>query len=163
LTQAARKAAGELQAAQAALSTIKPPPSATPLADRLGLPPWLLDLLHSAFGSVAANGLAFLLIAYGAHRARPVIEIVEPAGEAEPTPQEPRRPPRKAMKRLPSVAKDHATRFGMSRLCPGDGPTALSCIRLAYRDWAAAEEGGPRPDAEIAPALAEMFARPESR
>jgi hypothetical protein len=47
----------------------------------------------------------------------------------------------------------------MARLCPGDGATALSRIRLAYRDWATGEEGGPLPDAEIAPALAEMFAK----
>jgi hypothetical protein len=160
LTQAARKAEGELQAAQAALSAIKPPPSATPLADRLGLPPWLLDLFHSALGSVAANGLAFLLIAFGAHRARPVVEIIEPVREAAPTPQEPhRKTQRKVAKRLPSPAKDHAARFGMARLRPADGATPLSRIRLAYRDWATAEEGGPLPDAEIAPALAEMFAK----
>jgi hypothetical protein len=73
LIAAARKSDTDLQAAQAALSSIKPPPSATPLADRLGLPPWMLDLFHLAMGSVAANGLAFLLIAFGAHRARPVV------------------------------------------------------------------------------------------
>ena len=47
----------------------------------------------------------------------------------------------------------------MARLCPGDGATELGRIRLAYRDWATSEEGGPLPDAEIAPALAEMFAK----
>jgi hypothetical protein len=30
----------------------------SPLADRLGWPAWLLDLLQSALGSIAANGLA---------------------------------------------------------------------------------------------------------
>ena len=156
LTQAARKAEGELQAAQAALSTIKPPPSATPLADRLGLPPWTLDLFHSALGSIAANGLAFLLIAFGAHRPAPVIQIIEPAAERQPAP---RKLPRRNAKRLPSAAKDHAARFGVARLRPGDGATELGHIRLAYRAWAAEEEGGPLPDSEIAPALAEMFAR----
>ena len=48
LAQGVRKAEGEFQAATAALGTIKPPPSATPLADRLGWAPWVLDLLHSA-------------------------------------------------------------------------------------------------------------------
>jgi hypothetical protein len=159
LKAAARKAEGELQTAQAALSAIKPPPSATPLADRLGLAPWILDLLHSALGSVAANGLAFLLIAFGAHRARPVVEIVEPVTQSEPTVREPRRVSRRPSKRLPNVAKDHARRFRIARLCPSDGATELRRIRLAYRAWAADKEGGPLPDSEIAPALAEMFAR----
>ena len=155
LTKAAREAEGRLQAAQAALSTIKPPPSATPLADRLGAPAWALDLLHSALGSLAANGLAFLLIAFGAHRARPVVEILEATPRpVDLSPAEPSRAPRRTTKRLPSPAKDHATRFGTARLCPAGGATALSHIRLAYRDWAAAEEGGPLPDTEIAPALA---------
>jgi hypothetical protein len=160
LAEAARKAESTLLAAEAALAGIKPPPSATPLADRLGFAPWLLDLLHSALGSIAANGLAFLLIAFGAQRPRPVVEIVEPAPRLEPMPPQPSRPPaRKVTKRLPSPAKDHAARFGMERLCPGDGATALNRIRLAYREWAAGEEGGPLPDTAIAPALAEMFAR----
>jgi hypothetical protein len=159
LKAGAASANAELKAAETALAGIAPPPSATPLADRLGLPPWFLDLFHSALGSIAANGLAFLLIAFGAHRTRPVVEIVQSAPEPEPAPQETRRPARKATRRLPSPAKDHATRFGMARLCPGDGATDLRQIRLAYRTWATGEEGGPLPDAEIAPALAEMFAK----
>ena len=141
-----------------ALDAIKPPPSATPLADRLGLPPWLLDLFQSALGSIAANGLAFLLIAFGAHRARPVVEIVAAMPDQEPASQAQSRASRNASNALSIPAKDHATRFGIARLCPGNGATALSRIRLGYRDWAAEEKGGPLPDAEIAPALAEMFA-----
>jgi hypothetical protein len=161
LTEAANKAEGELRAAEAALAAIKLPPSATPLADRLGLAPWIIDLFHSALGSVAANGLAFLLIAFGAHRPAPVIEIVEPPAEPAQSPREPRRAaPRKAtVKRLRSAAKDHATRFGLARLDAGDGATELSRIRRAYMEWADAEVGGPLPDTEIAPALAQMFAK----
>jgi hypothetical protein len=160
LTEAARKAEGEVRAAQALLSTLKTSPSATPLADRLGVPAWAIDLLHSGLGSLAANGLAFLLIAFGAHRPALVLQIIEPQTEPEPTTRRrPSRSARKPAKHLTSPARDHATRFGVDRLCAGDGATELGRIRLAYRDWAAAEEGGPLPDAEIAPALAEMFAR----
>ena len=49
-------------------SKIKPPPSATGLADRLGLQPWALDILVASFGSTAANGLGCLLLVFGAHR-----------------------------------------------------------------------------------------------
>jgi hypothetical protein len=51
-------AEGELTAARRTLAALSAPPSPTPLADRLGMPAWLLDLVHSALGSLAANGLA---------------------------------------------------------------------------------------------------------
>ncbi len=156
LAQAVRKTEAGLQSAQSAMKTAKMPPSPTPLADRLGLPAWLLDLLHSALGSIAANGLAFLLIAFGAHRPAPVVQIIEPA-EPQPVP-EPKRLARKKIKDLPT-AKDHAARFGAARLSAGDGATELSHIRLEYRKWAVREKDGPLPDAEIAPALAELFAK----
>lgn len=46
-----------------------PDPSGTgsPLADRLGWQPWAIDLLVAGLLSVAANGLATFLIAYGSH------------------------------------------------------------------------------------------------
>ncbi len=47
------------------------PASATPLADRLGLPAWALDLIMAGLLSVGANGLAGTLIAYGAHISAP--------------------------------------------------------------------------------------------
>lgn len=43
------------------------PPSATPLADRLGWPAWVIDVGMAALLSVGANGLAGVLIGYGAH------------------------------------------------------------------------------------------------
>ncbi len=46
--------------------------SATPLADRLGIDPWRLDVAMAALLSLGANGLACVLIAFGAHApARP--------------------------------------------------------------------------------------------
>lgn len=43
------------------------PASATPLADRLGVPAWTLDLAIAALLSIGANGLAGALIAIGAN------------------------------------------------------------------------------------------------
>jgi len=43
------------------------PASSTPLADRLGWPAWVLDLIMAGLLSIGANGLAGTLIAFGAH------------------------------------------------------------------------------------------------
>lgn len=61
-------AEGELTAARRALAALSAPPSPTPLADRLGVAAWLVDLVHSALGSLAANGLACGLLVFGAHQ-----------------------------------------------------------------------------------------------
>jgi hypothetical protein len=83
----------DLAEAQTALAGLQVPPSATPLADRLGLPAWLVDLIYSALGSMAANGLACGLIAFAAyHRPR---ETKEPAS-AEPAPLQATPPPEPA-------------------------------------------------------------------
>ena len=63
-------AENELVEARTALAEAKEPPSATPLADRLGLPAWILDLLTAGLGSMAANGLGCGLIAFAAHGRR---------------------------------------------------------------------------------------------
>ena len=158
LTQATRKAEGEMQAAQAALTAIdaaarrrrrwltgsgcRRGPRPIPLrarqrcCQRAGVPP---HRLRRAPG-------------------RPVVVIVEQMVDARAGPLAAKQAARKATKRLRSAARDHARRFGMARLCPSDGAMTLSRIRLAYQDWADAEEGGPLPDAAIAPALAQMFA-----
>jgi|GEM_PF-4927008 len=58
--------AGEIEAARRARDAAPPSRSATPLADRLRLAPWTLDLLVAALLSLGANGLAAVLIAWGA-------------------------------------------------------------------------------------------------
>jgi hypothetical protein len=95
------------------------PASATPLADRLGLPAWLLDLLTAALGSVAANGSAVGLIAFAAHhRQRNDIEIAEIVDE-----------PRCVLR-----PTEHAAQFAVEALRKGG---RLEIIRLhgAYRIW----------------------------
>lgn len=56
----------EIEAARLALSAAPAKRSATPLADRLGVASWALDLLAAALLSLGANGLAAVLIAWGA-------------------------------------------------------------------------------------------------
>ena len=72
-----RDAQTRVATAKADLEALKPPASATPLADRLGWPAWLLDLLQSALGSIAANGLACFLMVFGAHRPKKQAERTE--------------------------------------------------------------------------------------
>jgi hypothetical protein len=70
--EAARSAAqAELDAARADLGHQPIPASASPLADRLGVPAWVLDLLLAGLGSVGCNGLAACLLAFAAHAPRP--------------------------------------------------------------------------------------------
>ena len=54
-----------IEAAKADLAANPLPASATPLADRLGWAPWVLDLAMAALLSIGANGLAGVLIALG--------------------------------------------------------------------------------------------------
>lgn len=58
--------AAAILAAKAELAANPLPASATPLADRLGWQPWVLDLAMAALLSIGANGLAGVLIAFGA-------------------------------------------------------------------------------------------------
>ncbi len=55
--------------AQRALAALPPGRSGTPLADRLGVAPWVVDLVTAALGAIGANGLAACLIVFGAHAA----------------------------------------------------------------------------------------------
>ncbi len=72
VTAAAQEAqqlhAKAIEAAKAEVAANPLPASATPLADRLGWAPWVLDLIMAGLLSIGANGLAGTLIAFGAHR-----------------------------------------------------------------------------------------------
>lgn len=81
----------EIDAAQAEVEANPLPASATPLADRIGIPAWALDLIMAGLLSVGANGLAGTLIAFGAHGTKPAMEL-KPGSTAVPESSEP--PPR---------------------------------------------------------------------
>src|SRR5262245_47778787 len=159
-------AEGELAAAQKALAALSAPPSPTPLADRLGVAGWLLDLVHSALGSLAANGLACGLLAFGAHQPskRRVGRAENTCRETAPEPLVLERPvgaesPAELTVRKRVVSKKkHATQFAMERLYPAEaGGSELSTIHQAYRDWCGAKDIDPLPAGQIGLLLAEMF------
>jgi hypothetical protein len=91
--------------ARAALAKTPLPGSATPLADRLGVQPWTLDLLYVGFRGFAVAAGAAIVLAYGAHgRRRPAETVLV---EVE------RRPPSKAIpekKRLQPQERPEAER-----------------------------------------------------
>lgn len=66
-TEAQALHAAAVEAAKADVDGNPVPASATALADRLGWAPWALDLVIASLLSIGANGLASVLIAYGAH------------------------------------------------------------------------------------------------
>lgn len=67
LEQAKTDATKEVEEARKALGALPAAPVAAPLADRLGIDGTTLDLVVAVLGSLAANGLGAVLIAYGAH------------------------------------------------------------------------------------------------
>jgi hypothetical protein len=77
--EAARKAVQvEVAAARADLQLNPLPPSASPLADRMGVPAWSLDLVIAGLGSIGCNGLAACLIAFAAHGPRSATNLGAP-------------------------------------------------------------------------------------
>jgi hypothetical protein len=144
---------GKLQQARADLAGLPPLPSASPLADRLGVSGWSLDLLHAALASLAANGLAAFLLAFAAHgwrhQAGPVIDI---------TPAPVTKVPAEAEAVAARDAAAEADHFARSTLRPAaKGRVRLAEIPGAYRAWCAERGLDPLPDGVIGPALATLF------
>ena len=155
-------AEGRVKQARSDLALLPLPPSASPLADRLGIEPWKLDIAAAALASLAANGLAAFLLAFAAHgRARRpvVIDATSPfvvdattapavaaALIAEATPAATRAP------------KDEADLFARTTFRPHrTGRVSLAEIRAAYRAWCGKHGLDPLPDSEIGPALSALF------
>lgn len=125
---AALKAAAEaeLKAARTALLHLKAPPSATPLADRIKVPAWLLDIIAAALGSMAANGLACGLIAYSAHRG-PTKGAPKPEPKAQPKPKRPRKDKAKQAPKPAPVPAKRASRPSLKLVtAPATKPAAAN-------------------------------------
>ncbi len=142
----------ELDAARAGLAAMTPPASATPLADRIGISAWLLDLIAAALGSLAANGLGCGLVAFAGHAPRKnaiAPDVVAPAPLEVVTP----------VVHAPAVS-DHMRRFAFDRLWPAEQPDAgadIPAIRSAYKRWCAAT-GNPSLSGEaLGQAMADLF------
>jgi hypothetical protein len=155
LEDAKTNAERELNAAGVALNSLAPPRSATPLADRLHIAGWKLDLLTAALRSIAANGLGAALIAFGAngksevHRPRTARTTPSRVADAEPV-----RTP------LPApTARDHAVRFSRDVLTPADADTRVADLQPAYLDWCQCTNRVPFPTREIGLELADLFKR----
>jgi hypothetical protein len=154
----------ELTAARATLAALKPPASPTPLADRLGVSAWLLDLVHSALGSLAANGLACGLLVFGAHQphkngdGRPQVVDTLPAQPLVVEEPAPIAQPDVAIHKRVISKQKHAAQFAVERLHPTEeGGSELTTIHRDYRDWCATKGIEPLPAAQIGLLLAELF------
>jgi hypothetical protein len=155
-------AADALSKATEVLARMKPPESPTPLADRLGMPPWLYDLIMAGLGSVGLNGLGCGLLIFGAHGAHQhaaagVAEGVQkPADAPRRQKLDTRRSSSKAKTNRNPVA-EHAARFAVERLKPDqDGAAYLDHIRQDYRAWSPTQPFQ-LSDEEIGAELAGLF------
>lgn len=164
----------EVAEARTALAAARPTVSATPLADRLGVAGWALDLSVAALASLAANGLGAFLLAFAAHsRHAPApapapravqtastskVEIApitienEPASDFDVSPIPPKAGPRD-----PAAEADT---FARATFKPSPGARVrLVDLRAAYRSWCCDAGIEPLPDREIGAALSELFGR----
>jgi hypothetical protein len=172
LEQAVTDAKGELAA-------FKAPPSPSPLADRIGWPAWVLDLVMAGLGSLSANGLACLMMVFGSHRKTELAEAAGTPSEAPelPAPETPFEPQRTvdgteganvvpirptgrsgARKPSPDAIKQ-AKGFMVARITRTD-ENAETDVRALYRDYVAwQEEKGrqPLPETDIGAALVHLF------
>lgn len=140
----------ELDAARAALAALPPARSASPLADRLGIADWTLDLITAALASISANGLGAALVAFGAHGVgrREKVNATPPAQMAEVIPPAPA-----------ATALEHAARFGLDALAPATAMTPLVTLHSAYHEWCRERGESPLPAREIALALKDLVDR----
>ena len=146
----------EVTAAGDALDAAPRTGSASPLAERLGIADWKLDLAMAALASIAANGLAAVLIAFAAHGQRPQATVLV---EAEP------RETRKIMrqKKIASAEQPAADKeadcFAKAMFVRPrpDGRVHLRDIREAYHAWCESCRSAPLPDHEIGAALNDLF------
>lgn len=134
----------ELRDARAALARTTLPPSPTPLADRLGMAAWALDLLAAALGSLAPNGLGCGLIAFAAHGRR----------EDKPAVNEPHLKLRKQV----VCESDHAAQFAVECLAPAaKSQVALVDLHAAYLKWCTSKNVEALPPTHIGAHLASLF------
>jgi hypothetical protein len=159
LTAHKAAAEAELEAARAELGLVKAPQSPTPLADRLGAPAWVIDLVTSALGSIAANGLACCLLIFGAHHSARLHndpDTPNPKNAAAVV----RDVPMQDMTRLdaaplaitaqPVDRREHVAQFLRSTLQPDpSGAASLRQLHTRYPDWCRRQAADLLPPAEL--------------
>lgn len=133
--------------------------SASPLADRLGLSPWVLDLIAAGLLSIGANGLGCILIAWGAHAATVAHATVTMPTETV-TPEEVEPPANNVVaisRRKEPIPRNTLAAFLTESLHPDDGGSVeMRAIITAYREWCAANGTTPLPTQQVIDALARV-------
>jgi len=139
------KAERVLADARADLAALPVPSSSSPLADRLGVKGWQIDLAVAGLASVAANGLAALLLAFAAHGRPRVSQVIDITLQAES----------EAHRRDPAAEADWFARttFRPSKNCR----VKIADLRQAYHNWCRRQGLDPLPDRDIGQALNNLF------
>jgi hypothetical protein len=152
------RAAAERDAAEAreGFAALPVPGSASPLADRIGVADWKIDLTAAALASISANGLGAFLIAFAAHgrRREPVRVIAAKAVEVETTELIETAQPEKATR----DADAEANKFASAVFRPNpSGRISVADIRTAYHQWCRERGLPPLSDREIGASLNALF------
>ncbi len=135
----------ELDSARIVLAALPVLGSASPLADRLGIPDWQFDLIAAVLIGIGANGLGAALVAFAAHGPSPASSrSLAVLAITESTPQR--------------DATQEADRFACETFCPApEGSISIAAIRTAYLGWCARNGIEPLPVSEIGAALETVF------
>ena len=142
LTDVAAAARNELAEARAALSNTPRPLSPAPLPARLGLAPWLWDLVMAGLRSLAVVG-GSIAVGLGMHPRSSPTALAAPAGlpSKPPTPASTSRRKEPATKqiqrqRAAHSARNHAAEFGIKCMRPDTAAeTSLAQLHQRYRTW----------------------------
>ena len=166
----------ELNSARAALNDLPDIASATPLADRLGVPSWAIDLTAAMIMSLAVNGLACFLLALAGHYHGPqsaqAVNSAPPASEPIRMVSEPPKTKRAATKRASEVKAiapppepvqvatppniEQVDRFAFEELRPDpEGIVRLRDARDRYKSWCESSRETPLSDEQFV----DMFAK----
>jgi hypothetical protein len=136
------KANGEVNEARVALDVLPADVSGAPFADRIGVAPWVFDIITAVLGSIGANGLAAGLLAFGSHRAPSTVQRITTTAEIPP----PRARSKRGASRSTDLAlqispRQHAAQFGVNCFRP-DPRAETQIIRMhpRYQRWC--EENG---------------------
>jgi len=140
----------ELSEARAALAGLPAARSASPLADRLGIEAWLLDVIAASLLAVGANGLAVVLITWAAHV---VPKQLETSQSRQSEPQERTAPAFEATPALQIVQQvlpapidvfGDVKAFLAANTAEVDGTaTPVGVLHSAYARWCAANDVAP--------------------
>ncbi len=141
----------EIAQIRSSLAALPPTRSPTPLADRLGVASWLIDVIAAGLLSIGLNVLAAILFAFSGHGWNH-----KPASKpAAASPSVVEAPPR--LKPVDDPAQ-HAAQYALARMQPATGQTTkLIDMITDYEAWCAAQGLECLPQGAIAVELSHLF------